>query len=255
MKATLSQRLKTGGFILGGLVLLFIAIFIIGKQKNLFNSTFYLHARFKNVAGLQIGNLVRFAGINVGTVYDINIITDTSVQVDISLKKGVKKFIHKNAMATIGSDGLMGDKIIQISPGTDSAGMIADNDKILGKEPVNMDQVMSKLTVIADNAQSLSGDLASIVHKVNNGEGSLGRLINNDKLAKNLEGTISSTEATVKSIKKSADGFSDNMEAVKHNFLLRGYFKKKEKKRVEDSIANAKKTPEPVDTKKPSKKS
>jgi phospholipid/cholesterol/gamma-HCH transport system substrate-binding protein len=239
MKIDLSQKLKTGIFVTAGIGILIVIIFLIGSQKNLFTKTFSVHANFKNVAGLQIGNIVRFAGINVGTVDDIIILNDSIVQVSFRLQSSIKKYIKQDAIANIGSDGLMGDKIIQISSGTFQTALVKENSLIIGQDPINMDQVMGKLNAIATNAEIFTNNLAGIVKKVNGGEGSLGRLLNNDQLARNLEGTVSSTEATVKSIKKSADGFSDNMQAVKSNFLLRGYFKKKEKKRIADSTKNA----------------
>ncbi len=247
MKTDFSQKIKTGIFITGGLGVLLVIIFLIGTQKNLFSKTFAVNANFKNVAGLQIGNIVRFAGINVGTVDNIMILNDSIVQVSLRLQSSVKKFIKQDATANIGSDGLMGDKIIQVSSGSTGTAIVKENSLITGKDPLNMDQVMDKLNAIASNAESLTNNLAGIVKKVNNGEGSLGRLLNNDQLARNLEGTVSSTQATVQSIKKSADGFSENMQAVKSNFLLRGYFKKKEKKRIADSTKLAElKAKEPV---------
>ncbi len=240
MKPNLSQKIKTGIFVTIGLGILMAIVFIIGNQKNLFDSRFTIRANFRNVSGLQAGNLVRFAGINIGTVTSISIINDTTVQVSLALQKSVKKFIKQDASANIGSDGLMGDKIVQLSAGTAEFAEVKENSLISGKTPIGMDEVMAKLNNIATNAESMTSSLAGIVGKVNNGEGSLGRLINNDKLARNLEGTLSSTTATVNSIKKGAEGFSDNMDAVKNSFLLKGYFKKKEKQRIADSTKKAK---------------
>jgi phospholipid/cholesterol/gamma-HCH transport system substrate-binding protein len=240
MKTNLTQKVKTGIFVTIGIGILLATVFIIGNQKNLFDNRFTIKANFGNVSGLQVGNLVRFAGINVGTVSDINIINDTTVQVSLAIQESVKKFIKQDASANIGSDGLMGDKIIQVSAGSPGQPVVKENGLIIGKNPLNMDAIMVKVNNIATNAESMTGSLANIVGKVNNGEGSLGRLINNDKLARNLEGTLNSTTETVKSIKKGAEGFSDNMDAVKNSFLLRGYFKKKERQRIADSTKKAK---------------
>jgi phospholipid/cholesterol/gamma-HCH transport system substrate-binding protein len=205
----------------------------------MFDKTFLIYADFKNVAGLQVGNFVRFAGINVGTVDNITIMNDTTVQVSLLLQSSVRKFIKQNATANIGSDGLMGDKIIQVSAGTPGTVMVKENSLITGRDPLNMEQVVTKLNAITTNAESLTDNLASIVEKGNNSKGSLGRLLNNDKLARELEQTVSSTHETVQNIRKSAEGFSDNMQAAKHSFLLRGYFKKKEKQRIADSTKKA----------------
>lgn len=239
MKPTVEQKTKTGIFVIAGLLLLIAAIFFIGKQKNLFDNTFTIHSKFGNVSGLQSGNYIRLAGINIGTVTAIEIINDTTVKVSLQIEEKIKKFIQSDATVRIGSDGIMGDKLLQISAGSSNSGIIKEGAYIKGINPVEMTDVMVKMTVIADNAELLTKNLADIVHKVNDGQGSIGRLLNNDKLARNLENTISSSQATVKSIKKSADGFSENMEAAKSNILLRGYFRKKEKKRIEDSTNKA----------------
>src|SRR3954471_14432886 len=112
MNKGISNQLKLGIFVATGLAIFTIAIFWIGKQKHLFNATFSLHAVFTNISGLQVGNNVRFSGINVGTVDNVAIINDTSVKVTMVLDENVKKFIKKDSYATIGSEGLMGDRII-----------------------------------------------------------------------------------------------------------------------------------------------
>ena len=240
MKLQPSQKAKTGLLVLVGIILLLLAIFFIGSQKNLFSRTFYVNVKYKNVSGLQVGNFVRFTGINVGTVQDIAIVNDSTVNVTLAIQNSIHKFIKTDAVASIGSDGLMGDKIIQVVHGSDSSAVIKDNGYLRGTDPIEMSTIMSKMTAIADNAAILTDNLAGIVVKVNSGQGSLGRLLNSDKLARNLEGTMASTQATVQTIKKGAEGFSDNMEAAKSNFLLKGFFKRKEKKRIADSIAQAK---------------
>ncbi len=239
MKPSVEQKTKAGLFVLVGLLLLITTIFVIGKQKNLFDSTFNIHTKFNNVSGLLSGNYIRLAGINIGTVTDITIINDSTVKVSLQIKEKIKKFIKNDAVVSIGSDGIMGDKLLQISPGSAKSGIIKEEAYIKGIDPVEMSSILLKMRTIADNAEVLTENLADIVYKVNNGEGSLGRLLNNDQLARNLEGTIASTQQTVKSIKRSAEGFSENMQAAKSNVLLRGYFRKKEKKRVADSTQKA----------------
>src|SRR3954465_3002319 len=105
---------KLGMFVTIGLVLFVVTIYIVGKQKNLFGSTLHITSNFKSVSGLKVGNNVRFSGINVGTVDEIELITDTSVKVGFVIKKNVQQFIKTNATASIGSDGLMGDKVLTI---------------------------------------------------------------------------------------------------------------------------------------------
>lgn len=249
MDTSTSQKFKTGLFTALGFAILLVAIFYIGKAKNLFGNTFTLYANFKTVNGLQSGNFVRFAGINVGTVDDIIIVNDTTVRVNMTLQNRIKPYMKTDAKASIGGDGLMGDKLMQISSGINPE-LLKENGKIESTNPMEMDKMMAKFEGIANSADTLVKGLSSIVGKVNRGEGSIGKLLNDKSLANKLETSIDATTTTVKSIKKSADGFSANMEAAKSNFLLKGYFKKKEKKRIADSIAAAKQKMELKDAKK-----
>jgi phospholipid/cholesterol/gamma-HCH transport system substrate-binding protein len=239
MKTTGSQKLKTGIFVLVALAVLFVTIFLIGRQKSLFTSTFSVYANFKNVSGLQTGNFIRFAGINVGTVSGITIKNDSTVRVDMLLQTRVKPYIKSDSKASIASDGLMGDKLVQIAPGSDSATLTTDAH-VTGVEPMDMDKVMNRIANIATNAEVITDNLGGIVSKINNGKGSLGKLLNSDEFEKNIQSTVQSTNETVQNIGKAASGVSDNMEAAKHSFLFKGYFKNKEKKRLQESVKAAK---------------
>ncbi len=242
MKTTTSQKFKTGLFSVIGFGILILFIFLIGSQKNMFTSTFNVKGNFKNVSGLMPGNLVRFAGINVGTVNSINLINDTTVSVDIILQKNVKPFIKSDSKISIASDGLIGDKLVTISAGSDSLGVpIKDNQLLAVVNPLEMDKLLVRVTGIATKAEAIVNNIAGITSKVNNGEGSLGRLINDNKLALGLESTLASTKKTSESIGRAANGLGDNLEAAKKSILFRGYFKKKEKKRIKDSTEKANK--------------
>lgn len=226
-------KIRLGLFIFGGLTLFVIAIFIIGKQKNLFNPVFKLTTTFNNVGGLQVGSNIRFAGINVGTVDNINIINDSTVQVDMLIKRSVQKFIKADCEAGIGSSGIIGDKNLSISQGSNGAAVVKDGQQINSKEPVETDAIMSSIQVTADNAAIISIQLAGITTKLNNGSGLIGRLIEDSTIADNIGQTIVN-------LKQSSKGLNENLEAAKHNFLFKGYFKRKEKeaqKKKEDAAA------------------
>lgn len=239
MKTTSSQKIKIGVFTVIGFVILLLAVFFIGNQKSLFNSTFRVYGTFKNVNGLTVGNNVRFAGINVGVVESINIVTDSSVRVDLAMNKSVKKFIKKDSKMSIGSDGLMGDKLVVIAPGgITSTEEIGEDNELNSVNPIDVDRIFNKLAKVADNAELLTGNLAEIVSKVNNGKGSIGRLLNNDKIARDLEGTVKQAQTTMKGVHATTATLNEDLQAAQHNFLLRGFFKKKEKakKARQDSI-------------------
>jgi phospholipid/cholesterol/gamma-HCH transport system substrate-binding protein len=190
MQTTNSKKLRTGIFAAIGIVILMAGIFIIGKKKNLFGDTFHIYGTFNNVGGLQEGNNIRFAGINVGTVQDISIISDTLIRVDMVLQKKIRAFLKSNSFASIGSDGLMGDKLITITPGTANNVLLPSGGKILTVNPLDFEKSIAKLTKVADNAEIISAQLAAISIQIHDGKGSMGRLLYSDALAKGLEGTV-----------------------------------------------------------------
>lgn len=242
MKATSSQKIKIGLFSIIGIAVLVVAIFLIGSQKSMFNSTFNVYGEFKNVSGLQVGNNVRFAGINVGVVENITIVTDSMVRVDLTLNSNVNKFIKKDSKVSISSDGLMGDKLVAIAPGGVKTKEIVENgDKLEAVNPLDVDKMINKLTKVADNAEKLSANLSDVVYKINHGKGSIGRLLNDDKIAEDLRGTVKQAKSTIKTVDAATVTLHEDLKAAQSNFLLRGFFKKKEKaaKARQDSIRKA----------------
>ena len=226
-------KIRLGLFVAGGLTLFVIAIFIIGKQKNLFNPVFKITSTFQNVGGLQIGNNVRFSGINVGTVDNIVIINDSTVRTDLIIKEEVRQFIKSDCRVAIGSEGVIGDKLVTISQGSAEAPLVKEGQRLESSEPVETDAIMSSLRVTAGNAEVITKQLAEIMTKINTGKGTLGRLIQDKTLAENLNKTVSN-------LKNSSKSLDENMTAAKHNFFLKGYFDRKAKKAAQKK-ADAKK--------------
>lgn len=263
MKKESGYTWKLGMFIIVGLVLFIGTIYLIGKSKNLFGSTFKLQARFKTVSGLKEGNNVRFSGINIGTVSGINLITDTSVMVELLVKNEVQQFIKTDATASIGSDGLMGDKVLTISPGAGANSMVKNNDLLGTKNAIEMEDIMNSVKASVDNAGIITAQLADFSYKMNNGNGTLTKLITDEAFANSLKSTLSnlqtsskefakftyqmnngngalsklisddefgnSLDSTMRNLQKGTKSLSENMEAAKNNILLRGYFKKQKK--------------------------
>lgn len=263
MKKNSGYTWKLGMFVIIGIVIFIITLYVVGKNRNLFGSTFHLKSKFKNVNGLKIGNNVRFSGINIGTVEGIDFESDTVVVVDLLIKEEVQKYLKIDAIASIGSDGLMGDKVLSISPGTTTKNIVNDNFTILSKESIEMDDVMISVKKSVDNATVISDQLVEFSYKMNNNEGVLSKFMTDASFANSLEKTLinlelSSNEITVFTKKmnnkngvlsklmndekmgKSIDTIVSNIktatqklneieEAAKNNFLLRGYFKRKEK--------------------------
>ena len=151
------------------------------------------------------------------------------------IKKEVQKFIKTDCEAAVGSAGLIGDRMLVITQGSTEALVVRDGQRISSKEPVELDAIMASLRVTAYNAEIVSNQLAEIMIRVNSGKGTVGRLIQDTSIAENLSQSILN-------IKKSSKGLNENMQAAKHNFLLRGFFKKKAKadQKTKDSIESIK---------------
>lgn len=183
-------KIRLGIFIIVGLALFTLAIFIIGKQKNLFNPVFKVTATFKNVSGLKIGNNIRFSGINVGTVDNITIINDSSVQVEMYIQQHIKKFIKSDSKVSIGSEGLIGDRLIVISQGSFNAPIVQKNQHLNSVEPMETDAIIASVKRAVENTEIITEQLALVMLKVNSGKGTMGRLIHDNDIAQDIKSTI-----------------------------------------------------------------
>jgi len=218
MKKDTGDKIKLGMFISLGIAILIIGIYFIGEKQQLFRSTFRLSGVFKDVSGLQAGNNVRFSGINVGTVKDISIISDSSVRVDILVDDNTRKFIKKDAIASIGSEGLMGNKVLIISPGNGGKRMVEDNDMIATTPPINMDDVIKSLNATIGNASDITNDLSKITNNIQAGNGTIGRLLMNQDLANSFDSTfinLKEGSAGLRNLVTNAkDSFAENFDST-----------------------------------------
>ena len=190
MKINTINKMKLGIFISLGIAVLILAIYFIGEKQQLFRSTFRLSGVFRDVGGLQAGNNVRLSGINVGTIDNVSIISDTSVRVVILIDESTRKFIRKDAVASIGSEGLMGNKVLIINPGTGGKKIIEENDTIATAQPIEIDEILKSLKTTIDNTSDITGDLAKIATNIESGKGTIGRLMMDSSWRQNIQSTI-----------------------------------------------------------------
>lgn len=311
------NNLKLGLFVFAGLAFLIFSLYMIGRNRNLFGSTFTISARFHNINGLMPGNNVRYSGIDVGTVDRIELVNDTAVLVTMLIDKSARGYIRKNAMASIGTDGLMGNKLITIKAMPGDAAPALDGDEILTRKPVETDEMLQTLNttneniaVISHNLREITGKLnsrnslwnfladtlivvdlkkavssirvagsntvrftesaAQLVHNLERGKGIANTLFADTTMTRQLQSSLleiqkatkdlSATTAqlketiartgqgegtlgvllsdtasannlrrTLRNVEQGTSRFNENMEAMKHNWLFRGYFKDQEK--------------------------
>lgn len=247
MAASTSKNIGLGVFILVGLLLLTGFVFYIGANQQLFGSTTQLTTVYRNISGLQPGANVRFSGINVGTVDDIEIISDTTVRLSFRVSNSVVPYIKKDSRTSIGSDGIMGDKILNLSSGTSGKESIAGGDLLASEEPLVMDSIMARASAMATSVSTITENLADMSNSIRQGKGTIGMLLYDEGLAKRTRGIVNKLNTTVGALntnlentKEGTAAFSENMKALQGNILFRGYFKKKEKAR-QDSIRKAEK--------------
>jgi phospholipid/cholesterol/gamma-HCH transport system substrate-binding protein len=328
MSKSTSQTIRLGIFVVIGTVLLIGGLYLIGKQKFIFSKNIELYAVFENVNGLQIGNNVRYSGVNVGTVNQIEMTEVGKITVQMSVEKKTASFIKRDAVASIGSDGLVGSMVLNILPGKNPQEKeVVSGDTIQSQGKTGTDEMLATLNKTNENAALLSADLLKITKEILEGKGTIGTLINDTILSQNVRQTVlelrrSSEEAnlaiskvnqiiskinydesaaalilsdtaaanqiknilanldkstqdintvtknvndyineiksgkgvvnhiikdenlvrdidsTMTNIKESSVKLNESLEALKHNFLFRGYFRKLEKK--EKKAANEK---------------
>lgn len=159
---------KLGAFVLGGLLFLILLLYMIGRNRSLFGSTYLLKARFENVQGLISGNNVRYAGVQAGTVKNIDILNDTTIEVSMIIDTKMENIIRKGAMTSIGTDGLVGNKVINIVPGRSNAAIAIEGDMLVTKQALNTDEILSTLSNTNIDVAIIVAGLKSTVERINN---------------------------------------------------------------------------------------
>src|SRR6202034_3958928 len=230
----MSRVARLGAFIVLTLAILVAGVFIIGGKQYLFSSTYQLKAQFDNVAGLDAGGDVRVGGVHSGTVHDIALPhkPGEKVTVVMDLGKSTHEIIKKDSLVTIETEGLLGNQYLAISFGSAASSNVQDGDTLGSQPPLEMSDLLEKTSDILDssqqaiqNATRATANLNSISAKINGGQGTAGALVNDKQLYTNLEQTANAMHETMVQAQAGATDFQENMEALKHSFFVRGYYK------------------------------
>jgi phospholipid/cholesterol/gamma-HCH transport system substrate-binding protein len=190
MKKKTVNHAKLGIFVLSGIVFLALTLYMIGKNRNLLGSTFTIHALVANVNGLVTGNNVRYKGIDVGTVKAIDVISDSSILVSMTIDKRMKPFISKNAITSIGTDGLMGNKLININSVSGHSFPVDAGDTLRSREPVETDEMIRTLNTTNNNLARITANLYEISDKLNNSS-SLWSLLSDTVVSQDIRQAVS----------------------------------------------------------------
>ncbi len=185
----IKRNMKLGAFVIGGIVIFLGSVFYLGREGNLFNKTFAVSAIFKNVEGLTEGDNVWLSGVKIGIVKRVQIVSQGKVVVTLSLKDKQNEFIKKDATAFVGSDGLVGNKIVVIRPGTRDQ-IIVENDTINSLSPTDTQELFNIAKEVGMNTRSITDDLKLISARLNKGEGIFGELLKDGPISDDLRQTI-----------------------------------------------------------------
>lgn len=204
---------RLGVFILLGITLLIVAIFLVGQKESLFSSTFKVRAFFNDIQGLKPGTSVRLSGIDVGSVSSIDIVDDTTgrVQVTMNLQTDVKRFIRTDTKASIESEGLVGNKVVVLKIGSSQSLPVKDDGVIQSEEPIGFAAIIDQTEGIMNYTKKMTKNLSEIVEKVNDGKGSIGKLLNDDELYNNASHLTQTAD-------KSLKGITDELDKVTELF-------------------------------------
>jgi len=244
----MSRVARLGAFIVVTLAVLATGVFIIGSKEYLFRSTYQLKAQFKDVVGLAEGADVQVGGVHSGTVTGIELPRKPGDEVTVimELAKSTHEIIKQDSVASIQTEGLLGNQYLAVSFGSSGHAEVRDGETIQSEPPLEMADLLRKTNGILDSSQEAvqnitraTAHLNSVSTKIDSGQGTVGALVNDKQLYSDLEQTTTTLHATMLQAQTGVTDFQENMEALKHNFLLSGYFKKRGYEDSADLGANA----------------
>ena len=232
----MSRAARLGAFILLGLTILVSGIFIIGGKQYLFTSTYRLKAQFSSVVGLDAGAEVRVGGVHTGSVRSVELPSRPTDKITVwmDLDRSTHNIIKQDSVATIETEGLLGSQYVAISFGSADSANVPDGGTIGSEPPLVMVDLMKKASGILDSSQDAltnvthaTASLSSISAKIDTGQGTVGALVNDKKLYNQLDQTTAGLRDTVIHAQAGVADFQENMEALKKNFLVRGFYKER----------------------------
>ncbi|MDR6570866.1 phospholipid/cholesterol/gamma-HCH transport system substrate-binding protein [Chitinophaga ginsengisegetis] len=190
MEAGKKRAVIVGIFVFVGLVIFVTAIMMLGKQQKLFSKSIQVKAYFKDVNGLSAGRNILYSGVKIGTVKKISFVRTNQILVLMNIDESSQEFIHKDVEARISSEGLMGNKIVMLSGGTPNMPVIEDGDQLHVASGLSTEEIMSTLQVNNKSLVEITDNLKVITKRIVDGKGTLGRLLTEDTIYKDLNTTM-----------------------------------------------------------------
>lgn len=203
------RSIIVGIFVLVGIAILIAGIFILGGQQNHFAKTVTVTTTFPNVSGLKAGNNVWFSGVKVGTVKSIEFKGLDQVEVKLNIDDQLKAFIRKDALASIGSDGFIGNKLILLEGGTMNAPVIENGDILVSKVGGGMDAMLETLQVNNQNIVGVTENLGLMLERINAGQGTVGTLLNDSLMATEVRAMMRNLNATAENTARATQALAE----------------------------------------------
>jgi phospholipid/cholesterol/gamma-HCH transport system substrate-binding protein len=195
------SNMKLGLFVLAATVILVLALYLMGSKKDMFSRSIDITAVFREVNGLRKGNNVRYAGIDVGTVKTIEIRSDTELVVHFVVRLDAAKFIRKDALTRIGSDGLMGNKLLSIEPGEGQGLPIEEGDVLHAAEALDTEAMLRTLGRSNDNLEAITTDLRGLTTRLSSSNSVLS-VLNDSAMVNNVQGAMNDLRATASNARR-----------------------------------------------------
>lgn len=219
MRSTKNTRaVIVGIFVIAGLLIFISGVLTLGGQRKTFSKSIEASALFNDVNGLQPGNNVWLAGVKIGIVKDIHFTPSGQVEVRMNIDSKMQPYVHKDTKAKVGTDGLIGNKIVVLYGGTVQAPLIANGDRITVEGTGGMDEMMATLQSNNKNLLAITTDFKTVSHRLAAGEGSIGKLLKDETLSQNLETTL----ATLKRASGNATIITENIGAYTAKLQRKG---------------------------------
>ena len=243
----MSRVARLGAFIIFTFAVMAAGVFVIGSKAYLFRPTYQLKAKFADVAGLAAGADVRVGGVHSGTVHRIDLPhrPGDEVTVVMDLDRSTHEILKRDSIASIDTEGLLGSQYVAIAFGSAGQPEVRDGDLLQSKPPLEMAELLVKASSLLsttqqaiEKASEAATHLSSVSAKIDSGQGSVGALINDKALYVNLSQSADTLQTIMIQAQGGVTDFRANMEALQHNFLLRGYFDKRGYKDSADLVEN-----------------
>ena len=219
MRSTNTNRsVIVGIFVVAGLIIMVLAILTLGSQRKTFDKSITVTAFFDNVNGLQKGNNIWFSGVKVGTIKKVYITGKGHVEVDMSISTDARQYIRKDAKAKLSTDGLIGNKIIEIYGGSLKSEEIEEGDILSADIMLSTDDMMNTLAKNNDNFLAITNDLKVITGRITEGKGSIGKLMNDETLADQVNATSLMLHKSAKNLEQ----LTANVSAYTNKLNLKG---------------------------------